>query len=74
MPNGVATTGISGNTYKTLFRRHIMRAKPAAVGMAVAYVSVYGFNLVKKMLDHGGVGEVRLVTDTKDGVTHPKAL
>ena len=37
-------------------------------------MSVYGFNLVKKILDQGNVGEVRLVTDTKDGVTHPKAL
>ena len=74
MTNGVATTGITGNTYKTLFRKHIKQAKPAAVGMAVAYVSVYGFELVKKILDESGVEEVRLVTDTKDGVTHPKAL
>ena len=42
--------------------------------MAVAYVSASGFSLVKSILDEGRVGEVRLVTDTKDGVTHPKAL
>lgn len=42
--------------------------------MAVAYVSASGFDLVKKILDEAGVGEVRLVTDTKDAVTHPKAL
>ena len=76
MTNGVTTTGIKGKgrTYETLFRGQIKRVKPPVVGMAVAYVSVYGFNLVKKILHEGGVEEVRLVTDTKDGVTHPKAL
>ena len=74
MTSGVVTTGMTGNTYKALFRKQILRVKPPAVGMAVAYVSASGFSLVKKILDEGGVEEVRLVTDTKDGVTHPKAL
>ncbi len=74
MKSKVVTTGMVGNSYKKLFRRQILRVKPPAVGMAVAYVSMSGFSLVKKILDEGGVGEVRLVTDTKDGVTHPKAL
>lgn len=42
--------------------------------MAVAYVSAPGFKLVKEILDEGDVGEVRLVTDAKDFVTHPNAL
>lgn len=74
MTSAVVTAGIDGTTYKTLFRKQIRRAKPAAVGMAVAYVSVSGFNLAKKMLDDADVGEVRLVTDARDGVTHPEAL
>ena len=74
MKNAVVTTGITGNTYKALFRRQIFRVKPPVVGMAVAYVSASGFSLAKTILDEAGVGEVRLVTDTKDGVTHPKAL
>ena len=74
MTSAVVTTGMTGNTYKALFRKEILRVKPPAVGMAVAYISASGFSLVKKILDEGGVGEVRLVTDTKDGVTHPKAL
>ena len=74
MTSSVVTTGMTGNTYKALFRRQILRVKPPVVGMAVAYVSASGFRLVKKILDEGGVGEVRLVTDTKDGVTHPRAL
>ena len=74
MTSAMVTTGITGNTYKKLFRKQILRVKPPAVGMAVAYVSASGFSLVKKILDEGGVGEVRLVTDTKDGITHPNAL
>ena len=74
MTSALATTGLTGNTYKALFRKQILRVKPPVVGMAVAYVSASGFSLVKKILDEGGVGEVWLVTDTKDGVTHPKAL
>jgi hypothetical protein len=61
--------GLTGNTYKALFRSQILRVKPPVFGMAVAYVSASGFSLVKKILDEGGVGEVRLITDTKDGVT-----
>ena len=74
MTSSVITTGITGNTYKALFRTQILHVKPPVFGMAVAYVSASGFSLVKKILVEGGVGEVRLVTDTKDGVTHPKAL
>lgn len=51
-----------------------MRVKPPAFGIAVAYVSSSGFSIVKEILDASGVNEVRLVTDTTDGITHPKAL
>lgn len=74
MTNSIATTGIKGNTFKALFRKHILTAKPSVVGLAVAYVSTSGFALVKEILDEGGVDKVRLVADTRDGVTHPKAL
>ena len=74
MTSAFKASGVAGTTYKKLFRRQILRAKPRVVGMAVAYVSASGLSLVKSILDEGGVGEVRLVTDTKDGVTHPRAL
>jgi hypothetical protein len=74
MTSSVVTTGIKGNTYKALLRKRILHTKPSVVGLAVAYVSASGFNLVKSILDEGGVEQVRLVADTKDGVTHPKAL
>ena len=74
MSSGFAASGLAGTTYRTLFRRQIMRVRPRVVGMAVAYVSASGLSLVRNILDEGGVGAVRLVTDTKDGVTHPRAL
>lgn len=74
MTSSVTMTGINGEIYKTLFRARIMELKPPVVGLAVAYVSASGFSLMKKILDEGAVGQVRLVTDTKDAVTHPKAL
>ena len=74
MTSAFATSGIAGTTYRALFRKQILHARPRVVGMAVAYVSATGFSLVKSILDEGGVGEVRLVTGTKDAVTHPRAL
>ncbi|MCY3966451.1 MAG: hypothetical protein OXG83_15570 [Acidobacteria bacterium] len=74
MTSAFVASGPAGTSYRTLFRKQILRVRPRVVGMAVAYVSASGFSLVKKILDEGDVGEVRLVTDTKDGVTHPKAL
>lgn len=74
MTSSIVTTGIKGNTYKALLRKHILHTKPSVVGLAVAYVSTSGFHIVKSILDDGGVEAVRLVADTKDGVTHPKAL
>lgn len=74
MACAVETTGLTGNSYKALLRKQILRVRPHSVGMAVAYVSTQGFRLVKEILDEGGVGEVRLVADAKDFVTHPNAL
>ena len=74
MKHAVVTTGISGNTFTSLFRSQINRMKPPVVGLAVAYVSVSGFNLVQRILNNVKVREVRLVTDIRDRVTHPKAL
>lgn len=74
MTSAFATSGITGTTYRALFRKQILRARPRVVGMAVAYVSASGLSLVKSILDESDVATVRLVTDTKDGVTHPRAL
>ena len=74
MTSAFIASGIASAPYKTLFRKQILRVRPRVVGMAVAYVSASGFGLVKSILDEGRIDEVRLVTDTKDGVTHPRAL
>jgi PLD-like domain len=74
MANYVVTTGVNGRTFKAFLQRHVTRAQPSVFGIAVAYVSSSGFSMIKEILDASGVNEVRLVTDTTDGITHPKAL
>ncbi|EML5730765.1 phospholipase D family protein [Pseudomonas aeruginosa] len=74
MTSSIVTTGIKGETYQAFLRKHVLSTQPTVVGLAVAYVSVSGVHLVKRIFDEGGVKEVRLVADTKDGVTHPRAL
>lgn len=59
MTCAVVTTGINRNSYKTLYRKQILRVRPRAVGIAVAYVYVSGFSLVKKILVDGNVDEIR---------------
>jgi len=72
--SAILTTGITAKRHKTVFRRELLKARPAVFGIAVAYVSTSGFHLMKAILAEGGVTEVRLVTDTRDAITHPKAL
>lgn len=74
LQHAVVTTGINKNSFTSLLQSQIKRTNPPVVGLAVAYVSVSGFNLVKNILDRVKVREVRLVTDIRDRVTHPNAL
>lgn len=67
-------TGISDKKFRTLLRKQISVATPNVFGVAVAYVSVSGFNYLNKILRSSNVEEIRLVTDIRDGVTHPSAL
>jgi len=74
MPTTLRTTGIAGNTLSSLLRTGVRRSKPECVGVAVAYVSRAGFEFARALFDEFGVADVRLVSDTRDCVTHPLAL
>ena len=74
MATTVFTTGITGNNFKTVLRQGLKDATPTALGVAVAYVSVSGFSQLREFIKRYDVKRVRLVTDTRDGVTHPAAL
>jgi hypothetical protein len=67
-------TGLGGAKLRSVLQYGFKEAKPAALGVAVAYVSVSGYQHLQKLIDKYEVQHLRLVTDTRDGVTHPLAL
>src|SRR5689334_23064785 len=74
MSSGIVTTGLSKRKFKSVLTAALKRAKPSALGVAVAYVSKAGFDYLNQLVDQIGIEDCHLVTDTKDAVTHPKAL
>ena len=74
MSSQILATGLGGATLKAVLQEGLRRTKPNALGVAVAYVSVVGFDFIQHMVDRYEIKRLRLVTDTKDGVTHPTAL
>lgn len=74
MPSQVLATGVGGTRFGTVLHHGFSRAKPEVLGVAVAYVSVTGLQYLQKLVEKYGVEGRRLVTDTKDGITHPMAL
>jgi hypothetical protein len=74
MSSAIITSGLSGRSFKRLIRRALTKAQPKVIGVAVAYVSVGGFDFINKLADGVGIQDCRLVADTKDAVTHPNAL
>lgn len=74
MSSQILTTGLTATTFKNVLRRSLRQAKPTVLGVAVAYVSVPGFNYIHSLVNKYGVQRFKLVTDTRDGITHPAAL
>jgi hypothetical protein len=54
--------------------RSIRRSGSSALGLAVAYVSIYGAHFLKDAAGRAGLGDIRLITDIGDAITHPQAL
>ncbi len=74
MSSQILTTGLGAIKFKTVLDHGFRDAKPEALGVAVAYVSVSGLQYIQKLVDKYEVKHLRLVTDTRDGITHPVAL
>jgi hypothetical protein len=70
----ILTTGIAGRSFKRILRSGLSSTRPKAIGIAVAYVSVAGFDYIKALVDALKIKHLRLVTDTRDAITHPLAL
>jgi len=74
MPSQIFTTGVTTRSLKDTLRAAFNQTKPKAIGIAVAYVSASGFEYINELATTFKAKHLRLVTDTKDAVTHPTAL
>lgn len=74
MPKQVITGGLSDRSFERSVKSKILSARPTSLGIAVAYVSIYGFQALRRLVEDAGVTEIRLVTDVGDAITHPEAL
>ena len=70
----VRATGLAKASFADLLSTRMRLARPKAVGLAVAYVSVAGLEFMNKLLASIRVSDIRLIADTTDAVTHPNAL
>jgi phosphatidylserine/phosphatidylglycerophosphate/cardiolipin synthase-like enzyme len=59
---------------ETILLRGVKETGATSLGLAVAYVSVYGAKFVKRLVSNTAVAEVRLIVDIRDGISHPQAL
>ncbi|MFZ2157825.1 MAG: phospholipase D family protein [Bradyrhizobium sp.] len=74
MSSAIIASGLGGQSFRTIMRRSLVKAKPNVIGVAVAYVSVGGFEYLNNLANEIQVDDCRLVADTRDAVTHPNAL
>lgn len=56
------------------FRQGIIETGAKSLGLAFAYVSVYGAKVVRTLERDAEISEIKLITDVRDGVSHPQAL
>lgn len=67
-------TGLGGKTLESILSRELKRSSPEALGVAVAYLSIYGARFLRRLASDLRITNVRLVADTGDAITHPEAL
>jgi len=65
---------LSGKTLEGAITRELKRSPPEVLGVAVAYVSIYGAKFLRTLVGNLHIATVRLVADTGDAITHPEAL
>lgn len=74
MSSEILTSGLTAARFHDILSHGLTQAKPAALGVAVAYVSVPGLLVINALVKKHRVKHYKLVTDTRDAITHPKAL
>ena len=74
MPSTIQTSGLGSQSLSALLHQTLKATRPNAIGMAIAYVSRYGFDFALELLSDHRVQHVRLVADTHDAITHTLQL
>ena len=74
MPTNLIATGFDGNNLERIISNNIRRSNCPAIGLAVAYVSIYGAHFLKTIVARLALRDIKIVTDTGDAITHPQAL
>ena len=74
MPTNLLVTGLDAKNVESLILSNIRRSRTSAVGLAIAYVSIYGAHFLKSVVTKTNLAAIRLVTHTGDAITHPQAL
>lgn len=74
MAQQVLLSGIGGAQHGQTLGLSLTRARPLAVGVAAAFVSIGGVQQLIEILRRCGRPECRLIAGTDNAVTHPEAL
>ena len=68
------TSGSPRPSLEAAIAKLIGSANPNCLGIAVAYVSTYGFLFLRGVTRANNIENVRLIANISDAVTHPQAL
>ena len=74
MGTSVVVTGIGDRVLENFLRKGMEEANSSVVGLAIAYVSIYGVHFLRNISTAIRIKEIRLVADIGDFITHPQAL
>lgn len=74
MKSGILVSGTGKEALEDLVLRYLEETRLNAIGIASAYVSIYGIHFIRSVISKAGVTKVRLIADVGDAITHPMAL
>jgi len=74
MTSRIIATGLGKASFRKILEHGFNETKPTSLGLAVAYVSIIGFEYVQSLVYKHKIKNLRLITDTTDAITHPIAL
>jgi HKD family nuclease len=59
---------------ESVIKSNIIEAHSRCLGLAIAYVSIYGAQFIRRLKKETRLEEIRLIADVSDAVSHPEAF